>query len=115
MSSEVIKGLRFGDSQESYFEAWKRSHMDCSALLCGRFADSQESRFQVSERSNMGCAVLEGDRSADNQEFCFGAAKRSDMVCVELQGCFLMIFTNGIFRSRNVLIIAVSCCKRIIC
>ena len=65
MSSVVIKGLRFGDSQESYFEAWKRSHMDCSALLCGRFSDSQESRFQVSKSSNMGCAVLEGDRPAD--------------------------------------------------
>ncbi len=39
--------------------------MDCSAQQCGRFADSQESRFQASKRSNMGCALLKGDRSAD--------------------------------------------------
>ena len=125
MSSVVIKGLRFGDSQESCFEAWKRSHMDCSAFLCGRFADSQESRFQVSKRSNMGCADLEGDCSARIHEFCFEAAKRSDMDCVELQMGFfddfyewhfqvhiakrvdLMMFTKSGFRVRNVEICAV--------
>ena len=44
-----------------------------------RFADSQESRFQASKRSNMGSAVLVGGLSADIQEFCFQAAKRKDM------------------------------------
>ena len=57
--------------QESCIDAWKRSYMGCSSLLCGRFADSQESRFQASKRSNMGSAVLEGGRSADILEFCF--------------------------------------------
>ena len=55
------------------------SHMSCSPLLYGRFADSQESRFQASKRSNMGNAVLDGGHSADIHEFCFQAAKRSDM------------------------------------
>ena len=59
--------------------------MGFSSLLCGRFADSQESRFQASKRSNMCSAVLVDDRSADIQEFCFQAAKRSDMNCVEMQ------------------------------
>ena len=45
MGNVVMKGLRFGDTQESCFEAWIRSHIGFSALLCGRFADSQESRF----------------------------------------------------------------------
>ena len=58
--------------------------MSCSALLYVRFADSQESRFQASKRSNMGNAILDGGHSADIHEFCFQAAKRSD---VELQGC----------------------------
>ncbi len=49
--------------------------MGCSALLCGRFDDSQESRFQASKRSNMFSAVLENGRSADIHEFCFQAAK----------------------------------------
>ena len=65
MCSAVMKGLRFADTQESCFEAWKRSHIGCSTLLCGRFDDSQESPFQASKRSNMGSAVLQGGRSAD--------------------------------------------------
>ena len=40
-----------------------------------RFAVSQESRFQASKRSNMGSALLVGGRFADIQEFCFQAAK----------------------------------------
>ncbi len=66
--------------------------MGCSALLYliyGRFADSQESRFQASKRTNMGSSVLEGRRSANIHEFCFQSAKRSDMECVELQGCLI--------------------------
>ncbi len=65
MCSAVMKGLRFANNtQETCFEAWKRSHIGCSAMLCGRFADSQKSRFQASKRSNMGSAVLDGGRSA---------------------------------------------------
>ena len=45
--------------------------MGCSALLYGRFADSQESRFQASKRTNMGSAVLEDGRPANIHEFCF--------------------------------------------
>ncbi len=65
MCSAVMKRLWFPYTQESCFDAWKRSHMGCSSLLCDRFADSQESRFQASKRSNMGSAVLEGGRSPD--------------------------------------------------
>ena len=85
-----MKGLRFADTQESCFEAWKRSHWGCSALQCGRFADSQESLFRASKRSNIGSSVLEGRRSADIQKFCFQAAKRSEMDCVEIQGVYLL-------------------------
>ncbi len=45
---------RFAYTRESCFEAWKCSHMSCSALLCGRFADSEKSCWQASKRSNMG-------------------------------------------------------------
>ena len=65
--------------------AWKHSHMGCSALLCGRFDDSQESRFQASKRSNVCSVVLESVRCVNIHEFYFQAAKRSDMVCVEQQ------------------------------
>ncbi len=65
MGNAVMNGLRFADTQELCFEAWKRSDIACSALLCGRFADSQKPRFQFSKRSYMGSAVLVGGRSAD--------------------------------------------------
>ena len=58
-----MKGLRFAETQESSFEAWKRS--------------------------NMGSAVLLGGRSSYIHEFCFQASKRSDMDCVELQWCLI--------------------------
>ena len=93
MCSVFVKGLRFADTQDSCFEAWKRSHMGCSALLCGRFADSQESRFQALKRSNMGSALLEGGRSADIHEFCYQTAKRSDMECLEML-IAVMAFSN---------------------
>ena len=69
MGNAVMKGLRFADTQELCFEAWKRSHMGCSALLFGRFAESQESRFLALKRSYTCSAVLEGGRSAFINEF----------------------------------------------
>ncbi len=79
--------------------------MGCSAL-CGRFTDSQESRFVALKRSNKGCPVLEGGRSANIHEFCFQAAKRTNMDCIEV-----LIVRNGIFKYRNLQIIALSLCK----
>ena len=43
----VLKRLRFADTQELCFEAWKRSHMGCAALICGRFDDALESRLRM--------------------------------------------------------------------
>ena len=84
-----MKELRFASTQESCFEAWKRSYMGCSAQLCVRFDDSQESGFQATKRSNMGSAVLQGGRSAD--------------------------FPNYVFKLQNVQICTVSKCKWAIC
>ncbi len=50
MSISVMKGLRFAGTKESCFEAWKRLHVGCAALLCGRFADVQELRFKPEKR-----------------------------------------------------------------
>ncbi len=88
MGNAVMKGLRFADTQELCFEAWKSSHKSCSAQLCGRFADSQESRLKASIRSNMCSAVMEGGLSANIHELGFPAAKRLVMECVEVQGNF---------------------------
>ncbi len=87
MCSTVMKGFGFPNTLESCFEAWKRSYMSCSALLCVRFEDSQESRLQATKRSNMGSAVLLFGRSAD--------------------------FTNYVFKLQNVQIWTVSKCKRV--
>ena len=57
--------------------------MGCSALQCGQFDDSQESRFQASKRSNLGSAVLQGGHFADIHDFSFHTAKRSDMDYVD--------------------------------
>ena len=113
MGNAVMKELRFADTQELCFEAWERSHMACSALLCGRFADSQKSRFQASKRSNTGSAILEGGPSADIHEFYFQAAKRSDMECVEVQGGLFADCQAWQFQVSNFQIIAVPSCKRV--
>ena len=86
MGNAVMKGLRFADTQELCFDAWKNSYIACSAILCGKFADSQKSRFLALKRSYTGCAVLEGGRSAFINEFCFQKAKLSDVDYVEVQG-----------------------------
>ena len=85
MSNAVLKGLRFADTQESCFEAWKSSHLACSAHLCGRFVDSQKSHFQTLGRPYLGRGDPEGGRSAD--------------------------FPNYVFKLQNVLIWTVSKCK----
>ncbi len=66
-----MKGLRFADTQELCFEAWKRSYNACSALQFGQFSDSQKSCFQSLKRTNMGSAVLVGGRPANIHEFFF--------------------------------------------
>ncbi len=58
-----MKGLRFADTQELCFEAWKLSYIASSALLCGQLVYSQKSRFLALKRSLTGSAVLEGGRS----------------------------------------------------
>ena len=79
-----MKGLRFDESQESRFQAAKRSEM-CSAFMQGFwFADAQESRVQFAKRSDMGIAVMKVLRFADVQESCFEAWKRAHMCCVAL-------------------------------
>ena len=86
MGNAVTKGLRFADTQELCFEAWKHSYIACSAILCGQFSYSQKSRFLALKRSLTGSAVLEGGRSAFINEFCFQKAKPSDVDYVEVQG-----------------------------
>ena len=53
MGIPTMKGIRFADTQESCFEAWKRSRIGCASLLCGRIADAQESRIQATNRSQL--------------------------------------------------------------
>ncbi len=76
--------------------------MDFSSLLCGRFADSQESHFQTSKRSYIGYVVLESNRSDDIHENTFKLQKVQMWTVSNCKCVYLMIFTNGIFRSRNV-------------
>ncbi len=70
-----MKGLRFADTQDSCFEAWRRLHMGCSAMIYRRFADSHESRFQSRK-----VLILE---------------VQSWKVFV------LLIFTNSVFKLQN--------------
>ena len=96
-----MKGLRFANTQQSCFEAWKRSYMGCFALLCGRFDDSQESRFQATKRSNMGSAVLQGGRSADFPNYVF---KLQNFLICTVSKCkcvFLLIVRMAFSRSKR--------------
>ncbi len=108
-----MKGRRFADTQESCFKAWNRSHLGCSALLCGRLADSQESCFQASKQTNMSSAVLEGGHSADIHEFCFQAAKLSDVDCVEMQVILFADCKEWHFQVSKRQIIGVPSCRRV--
>ncbi len=69
-----MKGLRFADSQESRFQASKRSNMSSAVLVGGRFVDIQEFFFQ--KRSDMDCVVLQGGLFAYCQKWHFQSAKR---------------------------------------
>ena len=71
--------------------------MSCSALLCVRFDDSQESRFQATKRSNMGSAVLLGGRSANIPNYVF-KLQNVHMDCVEVQERLFADSQNGIFN-----------------
>ena len=118
MGSAVIKGLRFADTQEFCFEAWKHTYIACSGLLCGQFAYTQKSLFLALKPSYTGSAVLEGGRSAFINEFCFQATKSSDVDYVEVQGVLFadldfetivlswklvvpLIFSNSVFKLQN--------------
>ena len=50
MGNAVIKGFRIADTQELCFEAWKRLHMGCAALLFVRFSDVEELRLKPEKR-----------------------------------------------------------------
>ena len=57
MSNAVLKEGRLATSQESSFQAAKRSDMRSGFLQGGRFPETRESRFQGAKRSHMGSAV----------------------------------------------------------
>ena len=101
--------------------------MGCSAQLCVRFDDSQESGFQATKRSNMGSAVLQGGRSADFPNYvlklqnfqiwtvskckgvyllivrmAFSGSKLSDKSSNILKRNDLLMLRNSVFTVRNV-------------
>ena len=98
MFNYVMKGLRFADNKESFFEAWNRSHVGCSAQLFFRFADTQESRFQASKRSNMCSALLHGGGSADFPNYVYKLQNVQIWTVSNCKGVYLLIVRNAIFR-----------------
>ena len=82
MCSAVMKGLCFPYTQESCFDAWKRSHMGCYVV---DLLIPKNRVFRLRNVQIWVSAVLEGGRSSDFHEFFFHAAKRSNMYCVEMQ------------------------------
>ena len=52
--------------------------MGSALLVGGRFDDIQEFFFQAAKRSDMNCAELQGLLLADCQEFCIVAKKFSE-------------------------------------
>ena len=91
----------FANTQESCFETWKRSYMGCSALLCCRFDVSQESRFQASKRSNMSSAVLQGDPSADFPNYYFKLQNVQIWTVSKCKGDYLLIYRMTFSGSKH--------------
>ena len=138
MGIAVMKCLRFADTQESCFEAWKRSYLSCAALQCGRLAYAQESRNQAAkcskmgsaatavcnflmlrnrysgcESTNMGIAIIKGLRFADSKESLFQASKLFNICSpVQVSGRFADI-QEFFFKLQNIQIINVSNCKKV--
>ena len=108
-----MKGLRIADTQELCFEAWKRSHNACSAVLCGQFSDSQKSRFQASKRKI--CVVLSWKVVVRLifPNSAFKLQKFQIWNVYNYMWFYLLKVRNGIFRSRKVQIIAVQSCNRV--
>ncbi len=77
-----------------------------------RFADSQESRFQASKRSTN---VLVNGPFAVIQGFCFQAANFRTWSVPNCKFVNLLIVRNGIFILQNVQIKALPSCKGSIC
>ena len=96
-----MKGLRFADSQESRFQASKRSIMVSAVLVNGRSADILEFCFQAAKCSDMDCAELQGCQFAYSQEFHFHAAKRSDKSSTILQGVYFLMLRNRVYSLRT--------------
>ena len=94
-----MKHLRFVDSQESRFQASKRSNLGCAALLCGRFAYAQESSIQAANRSKMGSAVL---KFADAQKSFIRVAKRSNVGSTVMKGLRFADTQESCFQALSV-------------
>ena len=92
-----MKGLRFANTQQSGFEAWKSSYMGFSPCYVVDLMILRNRVFRLRNVQIWVSAVLQGGRSADIHEYCFQAAKRSDMVPCEMKGIYLLIVTNGFF------------------
>ena len=88
MGITVMKGLRFGVTQESCCEACKSSHMVCVTLLCSQFADVQDLHFKPKKNFQIWAVP-------NFKEF------------------YLRIVRNGIFRLRNLQKRAVQSCKAV--
>ena len=86
--SADVKGLRFGDAQETRFRSWSRSYMGSAILQRGLYADVLELRFETAKLSEMDSAVSQGCWFANAQETRIRFEKRSNMgnaVMKELQ------------------------------
>ncbi len=75
--------------------------MGCSALICGRFDDSQESLFQASKRSNMGSAVLQGGRSADFPNYVLKLHNIQILTMFKFKGVYLLIVRMAFSCSKH--------------
>ena len=113
MCSAVMKLLGFADTQESCFEAWNRSHMGFSTLLCGRFADSRKRVFRLRNIQiwvvlswNVVILLIFRNSVFKVRNVQIWTVKNSKIV-------YLLIVRKGIFRLLNVLIRAVHSSKRV--
>ena len=68
MFSSVLEFCRSIDIHEFYFQAAKRSGMDCVKVQGGLFANCQEWHFKVAKRSDKNSTILQEIRFPDVHE-----------------------------------------------
>ena len=107
VGSDLIKGLRFSDSQESRFEVWKRSYMASAVMHIWRFANVQELLFILQTVQEWTVPYWKGVYSLIVRNGVFSLRKNHIRAVTSCKMVDLLMLKNRVSRVQNTEIRAV--------